>query len=211
MIVPSCPEVETAPEQDWPVVTLKPVAEVQPAGIVTEPAQDKPVVELNPVDEVQPAGRVPTEAQDKPVVELNPVDEVQPAGYDPLTTPPELEVNIAFNFARVEAPTNPVPEVKPAGVKISDAYLFWKAITATLVNPPKVIDSIPAEPTPVAATLVLVSVFNKACKHLTSAPLEPRVKFFVKVIPVQAVTVALATPLAVEPVVPPNCPCNEAN
>jgi hypothetical protein len=46
--------------------------------------QDTPVVGLKPVDEVHPAGNVvvPDTAQDTPVVVLNPAFDVHPAGYD---------------------------------------------------------------------------------------------------------------------------------
>jgi hypothetical protein len=165
------------------------------------------------VDEVHPTGS-PVPEQAKPVVELKPVDEVHPAGKLSVVVVVVVVVvvptaNIAFNFTRVDAPINPVPEVKPTGARTADAYLFWKAITAALVNPPKVIDSIPIEPTPEAATCVVGSVFNKACKHLTSVPEEPRVKFLVKFTPAHAAGAEEAVPVVV--VVVPNCPCNEAN
>ena len=46
-------------------------------------------------------------------------------------------VNEAFNLAMVFEPTNPVPAVKPIGVKTSASYFSWNLTTAALVKGPK--------------------------------------------------------------------------
>ena|SRR3989344_3860756 len=101
---------------------------------------------------------------------------------------------IVFNFARVDAPTNPVPADNPTGAKISAAYLFWNFTTAALVRLPKYTVSLPAEPTPEAATCVSADWFRIDCKHLTSVPELPTAKFLVKDIPAQAPVPALGVP-----------------
>jgi hypothetical protein len=79
-------------------------------------------------------------AQDWPVIGLKPEVDVQPVE---LVVVPvvvlvvEPPVTIAFKAALVEAPTNPVPAVKPTGAKISAAFFNWNAATAALVLAPK--------------------------------------------------------------------------
>ena len=79
----------------------------------------------------------------------------------------------AFSLARVEAPTVPVPEVSPAGVRMLEAYFSWNLVTAALVPPPNRVVSLPGEPGPEEATRVAESWFSKDCKHFTSAPEAP--------------------------------------
>mgnify|MGYP001607186879 CR=1 FL=1 len=47
------------------------------------------------------------------------------------------DVESAMSFARVRAPTNPVPPVSPAGVRVSLFHLFWNLMTARAVAGPK--------------------------------------------------------------------------
>jgi len=79
-------------------------------------------------------------------------------------------VHIALSFARVAAPTKPVPDVRPSGVKTSEAYLFWNLTTAALVKEPKYVDSLPGEPAPDAETCVSALILSAFCKFITSAP-----------------------------------------
>lgn len=78
-----------------------------------------------------------------------------------------------LSFALVEVPTMPVPAVNPAGVRMLEAYFSWNLITAAFVPPPNRVVSLPGEPGPEEATRVAASLFNNACKHLTSLPEAP--------------------------------------
>jgi len=73
--------------------------------------------------------------------------------------------HIALSFARVSEPTYPEAGEMPC--------LLWNFITAALVAGPKVELSIPGEPAPEAATIVLESLFKNTWRAITSAPLEP--------------------------------------
>ena len=60
----------------------------------------------------------------------------------------------AFSLARVEVPTVPVPLVKPAGVRMVEAYFSWNFTTAALVAEPNRVVSFPGEPAPDEETWV---------------------------------------------------------
>lgn len=64
--------------------------------------------------------------------------------------------------------------------------MFWNLIIADFVRPPNAVDSIPGDPAPESATIVFESEFKNACKHLTSSPFAPIVKFLVNEIPMHA-------------------------
>src|SRR5690242_14407502 len=99
---------------------------------VDEVAQGAPVIELNIAPAGQPGVAVEVE-QGAPVIELN----IAPAGHPGVAVEVDVEDETALSLARVPAPTKPVADVRPAGVKISDAYFVWKAITAAFVFAPK--------------------------------------------------------------------------
>ena len=103
-------------------------------------------------------------------------DRPEPVGVGVITTPP-----IEFNFARVAAPTYPVPAERPTGAKTSEAYLFWNLMTAAFVKAPKVDVSFPFEPTPEAATWVAESELRTFWRFITSAPVLPILRSVVKV------------------------------
>ena len=70
--------------------------------------------------------------------------------------------NNEFNFALVPVPTEPVPLVSPAGVRMVEAYFSWNFTTAALVAEPNRVVSFPGEPGPEDATLVAESWLSKA-------------------------------------------------
>ena len=106
---------------------------------------------------------------------LKPVADVQPGVYIILMLP------IPLSFARVDAPTSPVPLVKPFGVRMSAAYFSWNLMTAALVSPPKYLVSIPFEPTPDAVTIVSALPLRTVWRFITSWSLMPIFNVLVKV------------------------------
>src|SRR3989344_2674253 len=83
----------------------------------------------------------------------------------------------AFAFTRDEAPKYPVPAESPTGVRTSEAYLFWNFATAAFVAGPKVDVSVPAEPAPLAATMVSADELRNFWSFMTSSPVAPAVRF----------------------------------
>jgi hypothetical protein len=83
------------------------------------------VIGLYPDVDVQPSGSVTVTPLSHfcPVIGLYPVVDVQPSGS---VTPGvvDIEDSIALAFALDDVPKNPVPCVKPKGVRTSEAYLF---------------------------------------------------------------------------------------
>src|SRR3989344_7344335 len=79
----------------------------------------------------------------------------------------------AFSVARVDTPTVPVPFERPFGPRISLKYFSWNFTTATFVFAPKVVDSLPGDPTPETATCVAGSVFRNCWRRRTSGPELP--------------------------------------
>src|SRR3989344_9079858 len=79
----------------------------------------------------------------------------------------------AFSVARVDTPTVPVPFERPFGPRISLKYFSWNFTTATFVFAPKVVDSLPGDPTPETATCVAGSVLRNCWRRRTSGPELP--------------------------------------